>query len=185
MRRRELLAGLPAVGLSAVAGCTVGGEPPEPDDLTLSAPAFDEGRIPKRFTCDGEDVSPPLVVKGVPDGSESLAIVGEWLRSYGSATIWLLWNLPVEGRLELPADIPNGPRVEVVDGARQGTNDEGFVGYRSPCHETPGQNEYRFNVYALDEPLSIEGGADRDVFDEALEGAVRSSTTLTAVYERF
>lgn len=185
MRRRELLAGLPAVGLTAVAGCTVGGEPPEPDDLTLSSPAFEDDRIPDRFTCDGEGVSPPLVVENVPDGPESLAIVGEWLRSYGSATIWLLWNLPVSDRLELPANIPNGTRVDAVDGAKQGLNDEGFVGYRSPCHETPGQNEYRFNVYALESPLEIEGGADRDVFDDALEGKVRSSTTFSAVYERF
>ena len=185
MRRRELLTGIPAVGLAVTSGCTIGGTPPAADDLTLSSPALEDGRIPVRFTCDGDGISPPLRAEGVPDGTESIAIAGEWLRGYSPGTIWVLWNLPATDPLEIPADIPESERVPNFEDARQGINDEGFVGYRSPCHETPGQNEYRFSVYALESSLSIEGGADRDVFDDAIEGKVISSTFLSAVYERF
>ena len=180
MRRRALLASLSA----AVPGCTIGGEPPEPDDLALSAPAFDDGSIPVRFTCDGAGVSPPLRVEGVPDGTETLAVVGEWLYGFSPRTIWLLWNLPPEDPLEIPADRPARPRLETPEGAVQGTNDEGEIGYRSPCHETPEHDEYRFNLLALESTPDVEPGVTRDDFDDAVEGLVHSSTTLTATYDR-
>lgn len=181
MRRRALLTTLP---LAATAGCTIGGDPPEPDDLTLTAPTFEDGTIPVRHTCDGEGVSPPLRVEGVPERTHSLAVVGEWLYSYTPGTIWLLWNLPAEGPLEIPGGLPDEPRLDDPEGAIQGTNDEGFVGYRSPCHETPEHDEYRFNLLALESELDIEPGAGRDTFDDAVEGLVLSSTSVTATYDR-
>jgi phosphatidylethanolamine-binding protein (PEBP) family uncharacterized protein len=179
MRRRDLLAALPVAG----AGCTIGGEPPEPDDLTLSAPAFDDGRIPERYTCDGAGLSPPMRASGPPEGTAALAVVGEWLYSYSPGTIWLLWNLPPEDPLELPEGLPSEPRLEDPE-ARQGRNDEGSLGYRPPCHETPEHDEYRFSLLALESPLDLDAGAYRDEFDDAVEGEVRSSTSLTAIYER-
>ena len=181
MRRRALLASLP---LAAASGCTIGGEPPEPDDLALSAPAFEDGEIPVRYTCDGAGVSPPLRIEGVPDRAESLAVVGEWLYSYSPRTIWLLWGLPSEDPLEIPEARPDRSRLEDPAGAFQGTNDEGFVGYRSPCHETPEHDEYRFGLLALEEAPDVDPGATREDFDDAVEGVVVSSTSLTATYDR-
>lgn len=185
MRRRALLV---TAGAGMVGGCTIGGDPPEGDDLTLRAPEFDDG-IPERFTCDGAGDSPPLVVEGIPEGTESVAIVGEWLQQHdpaaGPSTIWLLWNLPAEDPLELPPGIPDEERPPTPDGAIQGRNDEGWVGYRSPCHETPDDNEYRFAVLALESTPDIEPGAGRDVFDDAVEPAVLSSISLHATYNRF
>ncbi|MFQ3318750.1 MAG: Raf kinase inhibitor-like YbhB/YbcL family protein [Natronomonas sp.] len=182
MRRRSLLVTLSA---AVTAGCTIGGTPPAEDNLTLSAPAFEDGEIPERFTCDGESLSPPLVVEGIPPETESLAIVGEWLRGYSPGTIWTMWNLPADDTLEIPAGIQTEARPDAVPGAIQGLNDEGFVGYRSPCHETPGQNEYRFAVLALERPLDAEPGVNRDDFDDAIGDKVLSSTSLTAIYDRF
>lgn len=182
MQRREVLATL---SLAATTGCTIGGRPPAADDLTLSAPGFEDGRIPVRYTCDGEAISPPLLVEGLPRGTESVAIFAEWLRSYSPGTTWLLWNLPPDDPLEIPAGIPKVSRPETPPGAVQGTNAEGVVGYRSPCHETPGQNDYRFAVLALSSPLGLEPGSGRDAFDDAVAGSVRSSTSLQAVYDRF
>ena len=183
MRRRELLTAVPATLLAGGAGCTIGGEPPEPDDLTLSSPAFDE-EIPVRFTCDGAGESPPLTVRGVPERTASLAVVAEWLRGYDPGTIWLLWDLPPEDPLEVPADRPADERLEDPAGAAQGSNDEGELGYRSPCHRTEGDDEYRFSVFALEAELDIDPGATRDAFDDALESLVLSSTSFTATYDR-
>lgn len=182
VQRRRVLATL---SLAATGGCTIGGTPPEEDELSLSAPAFEDGRIPVRFTCDGGAISPPLVVEGLPSGTESVAIFAEWLRGYSPGTTWLLWNLPPDDPLDVPAGIPKVPRPETPAGAVQGTNDGGFVGYRSPCHETPGQNDYRFAVLALTSPPDLEPGAGRDAFDDAVAGSVRSSTSIQAVYDRF
>jgi phosphatidylethanolamine-binding protein (PEBP) family uncharacterized protein len=184
MRRRELLTAV-AASATAGAGCTIGGEPPEPDALALSAPAFEDGGIPERYTCDGAAVSPPLRVEGVPEGTESLAVVGEWLQGYSPGTFWLLWGLPPTDPLEISEDLPPEARLEAPEGARQGTNDEGFVGYRSPCHRAPGENEYRVSLLALATSPEVEAGAARDAFDDAVETEIRSSTSLIAVYERF
>ena len=181
MRRRALLSTL---SLAATAGCTIGGEPPEPDGLTLQAPAFEDGTIPVRYTCDGEGVSPPLRIEGVPDRTDSLAVVGEWLYEFLPGTIWLLWELPPEDPIEIPEGLPEQPRLDDPEGAVQGTNDEGYVGYRSPCHETPDHDEYRFNVLALESSPDVDPGADRDEFDDATEGLVLSSTSLTVRYDR-
>lgn len=185
MRRRGLLA---TVGAGLTAGCTIGGDPPGGDDFQLRAPAFDDG-IPERCTCDGPGVSPRLLVDGIPDGTESIAIIGEWLQQYdpaaGPSTIWLLWNLPAEDPLELPAGIDETEHPPEVDSAIQGRNDEGWVGYRPPCHETPGDDEYRFIALALESTPDIEPGADRDVFDDAIEREIRSSISLHATYDRF
>jgi phosphatidylethanolamine-binding protein (PEBP) family uncharacterized protein len=186
MRRRALLA---TVGAAAIGGCTIGGDLPDRNGLSIRAPTFEDGTIPERYTCDGAGVSPPLRVKGLPDRTESVAITGEWLQSVdpasGPSTIWLLWDLPAEDPLEIPESIPPDPEPDAIAGAKQGRNDEGSVGYRSPCHEAPDDNEYRFVVLALSESSDIEAGAVRDTFDDAVESTIIASTSVRATYERF
>ena len=186
MRRRELVAALPAV-LSA--GCTIGGEPVEPDgpDFSVAIPGLDDGLLPDRYTCDGTGESPPLRIEGVPDAAESVAVVGEWLRGYTPQTIWLLWGLPATDSLELPAGLPDRKRIDSPEGTRQGTNGGRTVGYRSPCHETADNQAYRFVAHALPDQIDLEPGAGRDAFDNAIERelSVVSSTSLRVRYERF
>jgi phosphatidylethanolamine-binding protein (PEBP) family uncharacterized protein len=186
MRRRALLA---TVGAAAVGGCTIGGDPPDQDGLSIRAPTFEGGTIPERYTCDGAGVSPPLVIETLPDRTESVAIAGEWLQSVnpasGPSTIWLLWGLPTEDPLEVPENIAPERRPDALPGAKQGRNDGGSVGYRSPCHEAPDDNEYRFVALALSESPDVEAGAVRDTFDDAIESTVVASTSKRATYERF
>jgi Raf kinase inhibitor-like YbhB/YbcL family protein len=184
MRRRELLA---SASLGAIAGCTIGGEPPDTDSFRLSMPTLDGKELPRRYTCDGEGVSPPLRVEGIPEQVVSLAIVGEWLRGYTPQTIWILWGIAADGSIELPADIPNERRIEQPIDAVQGRNDERSIGYRPPCHETPDHQEYRFIAYALPDQLDLDPGADRDTFDSEIETGLSdvSSTTLRVRYGRF
>lgn len=186
MRRRELLAALPAV---AAAGCTIGGNPPSPDgdEFDLSVAGLDGEALPERYTCDGVGESPPLRIDGIPDGATSVAVAGEWLRGYTPQTIWLLWGVPAAAPVEIPAGLPNDARIESPIDARQGENDEGGVGYRSPCHETADNQAYRFIAFALPAALDLESGTDRDAFDDAIERDFSnvSSTTLRVRYERF
>ena len=186
MRRRELVAALPAV-LSA--GCTIGGEPERAgeNDFSVALPGLEDGLLPERYTCDGTGESPPLRIEGVPDAAESVAVVGEWLRGYTPQTIWLLWGVPATDPLELPAGIPDRERLDSPEGASQGLNGGGTVGYRSPCHETADDQAYRFVAHALPERPELTPGADRDAFDDAIERDLSavSSTSLRVRYERF
>lgn len=186
MRRRALLA---TVGAAALGGCTIGGDLPTQDGLTIRAPAFEDGTIPERYTCDGAGVSPPLVVEDVPERAESVAIVGEWLQSFdpasGPSTIWLLWGLPAEDPVEVPENVAPEPEPDGLPGAKQGRHSGGEIGYRSPCHENPDDNEYRFIALALSEPPGVEAGAVRDTFDDAIESTTVASTSIRATYDRF
>lgn len=186
MRRRELVAALPVV---VTAGCTIGGEAPsvEGDSLDLTVSDLDDGELPVRYTCDGAGESPPIRIEGVPEAAESVAVVGEWLRGYTPQTIWLLWDLAADETLEIPAGIPVGERVDSPIEATQGRNDEGTPAYRSPCHETDDDQQYRFIAFALPGRPDLDPGADRDAFDAALEAdfADVSSTTFRFRYDRF
>jgi phosphatidylethanolamine-binding protein (PEBP) family uncharacterized protein len=184
MRRRELLT---SVSLAVTGGCTIGGEPPEIGDFRISSPVIEDGTLPERYTCDGAGISPPLRLAGVPEQAESIGLVGEWLRSYTPQTIWLAWDIPAEASVDLPGGIPTDRRVESPVTAVQGANDEGTIGYRPPCHETPEYQEYRFVARALPERLDLRPGADRDAFDSAIQPELSdvSSTTLRVRYDRF
>ena len=184
MRRRDVLALAP---MTLTAGCTIGGEPPSGDSFRLSIPGLDGRNFPQQYTCDGAGESPPLRIEGVPEPATSIAVAGEWLRSYTPRTIWLLWGLPADDPLDIPAGVPGDPRVDGAIDAVQGLNDEREIGYRPPCHETPDDQEYRIIAYGLPEPLGLDPGADRDEFDSAIEAAFSdvSSTTVQFRYDRF
>jgi Raf kinase inhibitor-like YbhB/YbcL family protein len=133
----------------------VEGPPPAaPDRLTLTSPAFPPGgTIPTRFTCDGEDVSPPLAWTGTPPGTRSLALLVEDPDAPGGTFVhWTLYDLP-----------PRSARLgagEVPAGAREGESSFGDRGYGGPCPpEDDEPHRYAFLLYALRSPLGLEAGA--------------------------
>ncbi|MEF8806905.1 YbhB/YbcL family Raf kinase inhibitor-like protein [Natronomonas sp.] len=154
---------------------------------SVSSPAFDAGAtIPTKYTCDGEDVSPPLRIRGTQDAVESLALVVDDpdAPSETSFVHWLLWNVPPDTE-EIPEDIPQEQTVAALDGAAQGTNDFGEIGYRGPCPPADdGPHTYRFTVLALDTMLDLDPGADRETFQSEADPHVRGETTISADYER-
>lgn len=156
-------------------------------DLSLSAPAFDDGgSIPARYTCDGENVSPELAVEGVPDGAGSLVVVVDDPDAPGSDPFvhWLLWNVPPETET-IPRGVPQGETVDALDGARQGANGSGSVGYFGPCPPTDdGAHTYRFTLSALDGTLDVSAGAKRDALAEAMADRVLARTRITGEYDR-
>lgn len=194
MNRRRTLRAIGGVGLGLLAGClssdgpegsptagpTLAGSP------SIASPAFDEGdAIPSRYTCEGEDVSPRLEVASVPPEAAELALlVDDPDAPGGTFTHWLLWGLPPDAAA-VPEDVPRGETVTDLGGARQGTNDAGVVGYSGPCPPPDDDaHTYRFRLFALDEPLGLEAGSDREPFDRALGGVATAEGRLSAEYDR-
>ena len=183
--RRQLLGGAVAV---ALAGCPddsldPGEEGPEEFDVDL--PAFDAEFAPE-YTCEGRDVSPPVEASGVPVEAESLALVLDDpdVPSEDPFVHWLLWNVPAD-TTEIPEDVPRSATVESLDGAAQGTNGFGGIGYRGPCPPAEdGPHSYRFTLAALDATLEVEPGADRATLEDALDDHRIDEATVRAEYDR-
>jgi len=135
--------------------------------MTITSDAFEEGgRIPVKYTCDGEDVSPPLEWSEVPDGAEALCLVcTDPDAPSGTWTHWLLANIPAEkSGLEEGISPQDLAGMDVV----QGANDFGKTEYGGPCPPPGPPHRYYFRLVALDSPLDAGNGdkANR-VLDEA------------------
>ena len=152
--------------------------------LSFSATAFEDGgTIPERYTGVGEDVSPELIVESVPEGAAALALVVDDPDA-DDFVHWLIWNVPADTET-IPAGVPQGETVESLDGARQGTNDFGELGYRGPLPPSDdGPHTYRFTMSAVDTTLELEAGAGRGELMTALGGAVLDTHQITGEFER-
>ena len=152
--------------------------------LSITSTAFDDGAaIPRVFTCQGEDLSPPLQWSGVPDGARSLALIVDDPDAPDPAapkmtwSHWVLYNLPADstGLPQAAAALPAG----TVDGI----NDWKRTGYGGPCPPI-GRHRYFFRLYALDTNLTISDPATRERVLEAIEGHVVESAVLMGTYEK-
>jgi len=179
-----------ALALAAVAvGCGGGGgapppaTPEAPPSLAVRSAAFtDRGAIPVRHTCDGENVSPPLSWLGAPKGTVSYAlIVDDPDAPRGTFVHWLLYDLPASVE-SLPEAVPTLERLE--NGALQGRNDAGRLGYSGPCPPRGPPHRYRFTVYALDTLLGLAPGASREELERAMSGHVLAWGQLVGTYGR-
>ena len=150
--------------------------------MKLTSPAFSEGgSIPARYTCDGEDVSPPLEWDGAPAEAKGLALVcGDPDAPAGDWVHWTVYDLP-PSRTGLPEGVP--PRDEIEGGGRQGRNDFRKIGYGGPC-PPGGTHRYVFTLYALDRMLGLRGGATKAEVRAALRGHVVAEGKLTGKYSR-
>jgi Raf kinase inhibitor-like YbhB/YbcL family protein len=145
--------------------------------LKLESPVFKHmGDIPLRYTCDGEDVSPPLTWSGVPEGCVSMAIVMEDPDATGKTMAhWLVWNLdPSLGGLE------EGILLGLVKGFT-GINDFEKHGYVGPCLEN-GSHVYQIKLYALREKIELTTDSTRKDLTAAMEGKIIETSTLMGVY---
>jgi len=182
-RRLVIVAGaaltLLASGCADTGGTSAAPTPSASHRVTVSSPAFtDGGTIPRRFTCDGEDISPPLAFSGVPASATTLAVVAEDPDApHGTFTHWLLWNAPAR-RTTWPAG--QAPRT-----ATQGRNGFQKTGYGGPCPpKGAAPHHYVFSVYATDRALNLPATATPDDLRRALTGHPLASGTLTGRYGR-
>lgn len=155
------------------------------DTLTLLSPAFEhQGEIPVKYTCEGEDASPPLAWSGEPAKTQSFVLVMEDPEASEQPrrafTQWLVLDVPpashalresVKARRDLP------------EGAREGTNDAQRVGYSGPCPAAGRKHHYLFKLYALDTVLDLEAPTKAEL-EPAMHGHVLARAELLGTYER-
>ncbi len=150
--------------------------------LSISSDAFqDGGQIPSKYTCDGQDISPQLAWGGPPQGTKAFAlIVDDPGAPSGVFTHWVLFNLPADTR-QLAEGIPSQSQLQ--NGALQGKNDFGKIGYSGPCPPRGTTHQYRFTLYALDKLLDLKAGATKKQILEAVKGYVLAQGQLRGVYQ--
>jgi Raf kinase inhibitor-like YbhB/YbcL family protein len=164
------------VALVAMSACTPG---PSAEaslvsvPIDLSSAAFEEGgSIPSRFTCDGDDIAPPLAWTGTPDGTAAFALIVDDPDARG----WVHWVV---------ADIAPD-KVSSSEGASPGTdgrNDFGRIGWGGPCPPS-GTHRYVFEIFALSAPLELSAGFSADDLRAAVDGKLLGSGRLSATYPR-
>lgn len=152
------------------------------DAIDLTSPAFASGgRLPVRFTADGEGVSPPLVWTGVPEAAVSLALIVEDPDAPTTAPLVhaLIWNLPAEtGRLAEGA-------IGATDAGETGRNSYLREGWLPPDPPTGhGDHDYVFQMFALSSVPELDEGAGRGAFVEAIAGRVLATGVLIGTYSR-
>jgi Raf kinase inhibitor-like YbhB/YbcL family protein len=147
-----------------------------------SAVFENNGLIPKKYTCDGADISPPLTWTKYPAGTKGIALIcddpdapmGTWVH-------WVLYGLSPE-TTSLSEGVP--AQKEVLGGARQGVNDFGKIGYGGPCPPTGPAHRYFFKLYALDIELNLPSGATKQDVEKAIKGHIVDEGQLIGKYGR-
>lgn len=149
--------------------------------LQLTSPAFTDGQpLPKEFTCDGDDISPALQWDNLPTGTTSLALIMDDPDAPGGTWVhWVMYDMPGEST-GLAQGVLAG---NVPGGGTQGSNSWNRNDYGGPCPPT-GSHRYFFKLYALDGPLNLGPGADKDTLLEAMEGHILAQGRLMGTYER-
>ncbi len=145
--------------------------------LSLSSPAFRHNEhIPQKFTCDGADVSPQLLIGNVPAGTKSLAlIVDDPDAPRGTWVHWVVWNISPDMK-ELKEGV-------VPSGAHQGMNDFRQIEYGGPCPPS-GTHRYFFKLYALDTVLSLGANSSKANLERAMQGHTLAKAELIGLYAR-
>jgi len=153
------------------------------DKLKITSSFSDGGDIPKMYTDDGEDISPPLEIENIDSRAESIAIIVDDPDAPGATfTHWLIWDIPGEIE-EIPEGIPALRTVEALDGACQGKNDFGSLGYRGPA-PPKGTHTYRFKVFTLDKELDLMPGTGKDTLLEEMRGHILQEGLIKGRYSR-
>ena len=198
MRRRRLFLSIAlSVGLLLMSGCSIitsspsattapsemAGEGVDLTDLELTSEAFGpQEAIPQRFTCDGEDISPPLSWSAPPEGTRSFVlIVDDPDTPVGTWVHWVLFNIPADRRT-LPENVP--AQDQLSDGSLHGNNSWRRSDYGGPCPPSGSTHRYVFNLYAIDTQLDLEATATKKQVLDAVDGHVLAHGELVGTYSR-
>lgn len=144
----------------------------------LTSPAFEAGAaMPRKFSCDGEDVSPPLEWSGAPDDTAALALIVDDPDARGFVH-WVVFDTAGSQSGGLPEGVSSSP-----DAPNQGSNDFRRTGWGGPCPPS-GTHRYRFTLYALDDLLGLTGTPTAEDVRAAMQGHVLGQAELEATYTR-
>jgi Raf kinase inhibitor-like YbhB/YbcL family protein len=160
-----------------LASNTMGIEVDETGGLKISSPVFENNRfMPAKYSCDGMDVNPPLLIENVPTNTKSLALVvddpdapaGTWVH-------WVLWNINPDTKEIKENSIPSG--------AKQGLNDFRQHNYRGPCPPS-GTHRYFFKLYAIDTVLNLNPDSTKADLESAMKGHIIEQAQIIGLYRR-
>ena len=142
--------------------------------MKLTSPEFQNNKlIPKKFTCQGDDVNPPLVIEDIPKDAKSLAlIVDDPDATTGTWVHWIVFDIPVVSKIE-ENSIPG----------KQGTNDFGRKDYGGPCPPS-GTHRYFFKIYALKEKLNLDEGSRKEDLEEIMQEHILAKAELIGLYKK-
>lgn len=144
-------------------------------NLSVKSPAFESGKpIPRKYSCDGQGINPPLTIEGTPKEAKTLVlVVDDPDAPSGTFDHWVVWNIPAS-----TSKVPENavPGIEGMNGARQ-------MGYMGPCPPS-GTHRYFFKVYALDTELSLGVGSKKKDVEKAIQSHVLAKGELIGLYSR-
>ncbi len=146
--------------------------------LTVTSTAFKEGKmIPKKYTCDGTNVSPQLAWSGVPTDARSIALVCDDPDApSGTFVHWVVFNMP-----SVTKEIPEAGGLPA--GSLRGINDFKRLDYGGPCPPS-GTHRYYFKIYAVDMTLNLKEGATQSDLLSAMQGHVLAQGQIMGTYKR-
>jgi len=146
-------------------------------NMEIKSSAFkNNSLVPQKYTCDGENVNPPLLISGVSKEAKSLVlIVDDPDAPMGTFTHWTVWNIDPK--------ISEIKENSVPLGANEGITDFRKIGYGGPCPPS-GTHRYFFKLYSLDQKLDLSSGARRSDLEKAMEGHILEKAELMGLYSR-
>ncbi len=145
--------------------------------MKITSPAFaDKQMIPQKYTCDGENINPPLQISNIPTEAQSLALIvddpdapsGDWVH-------WLVWNINPKTQSVAENEIP--------EKAIQGINDFNKQNYGGPCPPS-GIHRYQFKIYVLDTILNLPSSLRKKDLEKAMENHILDKAILIGLYKR-
>lgn len=175
-----------AAWLVLAGACRAGPAPAAPTvaaaTIKLESSAFAADQpIPPKYTCSGQNISPPLAWGDPPAGTASFVLIADDPDAPGGTWVhWVLYNLPASTRA-LPEAVPS--EAELADGARHARNSWNKASYGGPCPPS-GTHRYFFKLYALDSMLDLAAGASDSAVVKAMEGHVLASGQLMGTYSK-
>ena len=142
--------------------------------MKITSPAFEHNQmIPRKYTCQGDDINPPLEISGIPQVAVSLVLINDDPDApMGTWDHWIVWNIK-----------PTGVIAENTVPGLQGKNSWKRNDYGGPCPPS-GTHRYFFKLYALDTNLDLAAGADKAQVMKAMEGHVLADTQLIGLYKK-
>lgn len=153
------------------------------ETISISSEAFKEGgTIPDEYSCEGNDISPPLSWQGVPAGTKSIALIMDDPDAPGRTFVhWVIYNIPGSTQ-KLAKGIPR--KEKLADGSLQGMTDFASVGYGGPCPPPGKPHRYFFKIYAIDTILDLPSGASKEDVEAAMKGHIMAKGELIGKYAR-
>lgn len=142
--------------------------------MNLKSPAFENNKfIPSKYTCEGDDINPPITIENIPQGTKSLALImddpdapmGTWVH-------WVVFDIPVLDSIEEDS-IPG----------KQGITNSGKRDYHGPCPPS-GVHRYFFKIYALDAALNLKEGISKQVLEKAMQGHILDKAEIIGLYQK-